>query len=159
MDKKKWQITSTLVWLITIILLFVVIIIDRSAKLDKILIIIFYGGYLVVPIVMTILQLYYYQKLNINDKSIYSIVPFISKIILVSFGLISFVFSLNSQGKKVILITIAIIIFYNILSIYLTLKRKFNFKHYQLLLIISLLSVVIFLVIGFIVSWKYSIRW
>lgn len=157
--KKKYHIVQTIIWAITIISLFVIIIINKSEKEYRYFTYIFYSGYMIVPLLLTLSQIYFYYRFDIGDNSIYAIIPFVSKIILLLFAMISFIDALKLTGKIIIFSVIILICLYNLYAIYILRKKGYKLNLFTILTVISLLLLFAFLIVGVYVSWNYSVKW
>ena len=145
--KKKFHIVQTIIWIITIITLFVIIVLNKSEQEYNYLQYVFYAFFLIVPLIMTAIQLLIYFKYPIEKVDYNLITPFVAKTILIIFSFISFYNALNAIGKTKILITIIVISGYNLFASFLILKKEYKFKtmlcyqYYPNLIIYSVIGI------------------
>lgn len=157
MDKRinKYNLIQIGLWLVTIMISFIIIIIDKSEKQYRLLTYVFYFCYLIVPVISTAIQLKYYRIENENN---YYMIIFIGIIILLSIMSINFINSVRDEGKIIAIISLIVLMAYNVFAIFYY-RYKQNFKTYKNLTIIAILSLYLFIGLGIYITWYYSIIW
>lgn len=148
-------------WIAAFIGLIVIIALPKeSESLLKTLYYVFIGLILVIPGLLSFVNVLNYALEPTNKKETFTIMPFIGLSAYTLLTLIYFLKSINSQGKLIMILALLVFLIISGLLIYFIMKRKdYHLRQHAIFLIINYVLYFAFFFLGVQISYYYSLNW